>query len=177
MYLKKFLPFLLAFVLPIVAIYAWWGGFSPVSLSEGERGPYTYAYLEHSGDYSKLPDVADEVRGLLRDGKVAHGLPITVLFSNPDLVDVGQRRARTGYLVEPGTRVREPLRIDTIPVRPVLIAQVRAGALLAPSRVYPALDRYAQARGSGIRMPTVEIYEASGTPLRMGLMSVEMTRP
>jgi hypothetical protein len=174
---KKFLPFLLAFVLPVIGIYAWWGGFSPVDIREGMRGPYTYAYLEHSGDYSKLPEVADEVRGLLKDGKVAYGLPIAVLYSNPDLVDVGKRRSRAGYLVAPGIQVRAPLQIDTLPARPVLIAQVRAGPLLAPSRAYPALDHYLQARGSGIRMPTVEIYEPSGTPLRMGLLTVEMPRP
>ena len=174
---KKFLPFLLAFVLPVIAIYAWWGGFSPVAIREGVRGPYTYAYLEHSGDYSKLPEVADEVRGLLKDSKVAYGMPISVLYSNPDLVDVGKRRARTGYLVAPGIQVRAPLQIDSLPARPVLIAQVRAGPLLAPSRAYPALDRYLQARGSGIQMPTVEIYEPSGTPLRMGLLTVEMPRP
>lgn len=174
---KKFLPFLLAFVLPIVAIYAWWGGFSPVDIKEGMRGPYTYAYLEHSGDYSKLPDVANEVRGLLMDSKVAYGLPITVLYSNPDLVDVGKRRSRTGYLVAADVKVRAPLQIDSVPTRPVLIAQVRAGRLLAPSRAYPALDHYLQASGGGIRMPTVEIYEPSDSPLRMGLLSVEMPRP
>jgi hypothetical protein len=174
---KKFLPFLLAFVLPILAVYAWWGGFNPVDIREGVRGPYTYAYLEHTGDYSKLPDVADEVRGLLKDAKVAYGLPITILYSNPDLVDVGKRRSHTGYLVAADAKVRAPLKIDSLPARPVLIAQVRAGRLLAPSRAYPALDRYLQARGSGIRMPTVEIYEPSGTPLRMGLLTVEMPRP
>ncbi len=174
---KKFLPFLLAFVLPVAAVYAWWGGFSPVDIREGMRGPYTYAYLEHSGDYSKLPEVAEEVRGLLKDGKVAYGLPISVLYSNPDLVDVGKRRSRTGFLVAVDARVRAPLQIDSVPPRPVLIAQVRAGNLLAPSRAYPALDRYLQAKGGGIRMPTVEIYEPSGSPFRMGLLTVEMPRP
>jgi len=174
---KKFLPFLLAFVLPIAVIYAWWGGFAPVDIREGVRGPYTYVYLEHTGDYSKLPEVADEVRGLVKDSKLAYGLPITVLYSSPDLVDVGKRRSRTGYLVAAGVQVRAPLQIDSLPTRPVLIAQVRAAPLLAPSRAYPALDRYLQAHGSGILMPTVEIYEPSGTPLRMGLLTVEMPRP
>lgn len=175
MYLKKFLPFLLAFVLPIVAIYAWWGGFNRVDITEAVRGPYTYAYLEHSGDYSKLPELGAQARDLLKN--VAHGAPITVLYSNPDLVNVGERRARTGYLLAADGAVRAPLRIDRIPARRVLVARVQAGHLLAPSRVYPALDRYMQARGGGIRMPTVEIYEPSDSPLRMGLLSVEMPLP
>ena len=176
-HIQKLLPFLLAFVLPIVAIYAWWGGFGPVDIREGMGGPYTYVYLEQQGDYSKLPDLAEEVRGLLKDGKVKVGQPITVLYSNPDLVDVGKRRARTGYLIAPGTRVRAPLQIDVLPARQVLYARLRAGLLIAPSRAYPALDRYLQARGGGIQMPTVEIYQPSGSPLRMGLFTVEMPRP
>lgn len=172
---KKFLPFLLAFVLPIVVIYAWWGGFNSVDIKEAVRGPYTYAYLEHTGDYAKLPELGAQARDLLKN--VAHGAPITVLYSNPDLVDVGERRARTGYLLAAGSEVRAPLMIDHIPARRVLLAEVQAGHLLAPSRIYPALDRYMQTRGGGIRMPTVEIYEPSDSPLRMGLLSVEMPLP
>lgn len=170
--LKKLLPFLLAFILPIVSIYAWWGGFNPVEIREEVRGPYTYAYLEQRGDYSRLPPLAEEARDLLKG--VAHGQPITVLYSNPDLVDVGERRARTGFLVAADVKVRAPLQIDSVPARPVLVAEVRAGHMMAPSRAYPALDRYLQARGGGIRMPTVEIYAPSDTPLRMGVLTVEM---
>lgn len=171
---KKFLPFLLAFVLPLLAIYAWWGGFNPVTIETGVRGPYTYAYLEHSGDYSKLPERVVEARQALLAAKVAPGQPITVLYSNPDLVDVGERRARTGFLVAPGTRLPPPLLVDTLPARPVLLARVRAGSLLAPGRAYAALDQYLQARGQGIRMPTVEIYEPADSVLRMGQLTVEM---
>jgi hypothetical protein len=174
---KKSLPFLLAFVLPLLAVYAWWGGFSRVDISVGVRGPYTYAYLEASGDYAKLPDLTTEVRLQLKGDKVEHGLPITVLYSNPDLVDVGKRRARTGFIVPAGIHVRAPLRIDTIPARAVVIAQVRAATLLAPSRAYTALDHYMQGQGGGIRMPTVEIYESTGTPLQTGLLTVEMPAP
>jgi hypothetical protein len=175
--LKKFLPFLLAFVLPLVLIYVWWGGFNPVTITETTAGPYTYAYLEQLGDYSKLPELAMAARKELAAAKLIPGNPITVLYSNPDIVDVGKRRARTGFLVPPGSRVKPPLEIDTIPARNILAVRVQAGNLLAPSRVYLALDRYLQARGQGIRMPTVEFYEPSGSPLRMGWLTVEMERP
>lgn len=174
MIVKKFLPFLLAFVLPLVAIYAWWGGFAPVSIETAERGPYTYAYLEQRGDYSKLPELAAKAREELERTGVEYGQAITVLFSNPDLVEVNDRRARAGYLVAEGTRVPEPLAVDHIPARPVLLVQVRAGHMLAPSRAYLALDRHLQTLGTGIRMPTVEFYQPSGGALKMGLFSLEM---
>jgi hypothetical protein len=175
--LKKLLPFLLAFVLPLLLVYAWWGGFNPVSISETASGPHTYAYLEQKGDYSKLPSLAVEARDELVAARVTPGKPITVLYSNPDLVEVGERVARTGYLVPAGTRVRPPLAVDTLPKRTVLVAQVQAGNLLAPSRAYLALDRYLQARGQGIRMPTVEFYEPSDSALHMGRFTVELPWP
>lgn len=171
---KPFVPFLLAFVLPLVIIYAWWGGFRDVDIQAGMGGPYVYAYLERKGDYSKLPDLAGGVAKELAAQKIEPGLPITVLYSNPDLVDVGQRVGRAGFLLPPGAQVRPPLLQDTVPARPVLIARIQAGSLLAPGKAYAALDAYQQGRGRGIVMPTVEIYRPSGTPLEMGILTVEM---
>jgi len=119
-FLKKSLPFLLAFVLPLVLVYAWWGGFNPVDIREDTAGPYTYAYLEQKGDYSKLPDLADQVYTSLKADGIQPGLPITVLYSNPDLVAVNDRLGRTGFLVAPGSQPKPPLAVDTIPLRRVL---------------------------------------------------------
>jgi hypothetical protein len=171
---RHLLAFLLAFVLPLVAIFAWWGGFRDVTLESGVAGPYRYAYLEQKGDYSKLPELAGKVADELKAQKIEPGLPITVLYSNPDLVDVGERVGRTGFLLPEGAQVRPPLLQDTLNARPVLKARIQAGSLLAPSKAYAALDAHQQARGRGIVMPTVEIYESSGTPLRMGVLTVEM---
>lgn len=174
MHYKKFLPFLLAFVLPLLGIYAWWGGFAPVHIGEATRGPYTYAYLEHTGDYAKLTEPQAHVLHDLKQAGIAPGHTITVLYSNPDIVPRAQRRARAGYLVPAGARPPAPLQVDLIPARQVLTASVQAGIMLAPSRAYQALDDYLQARGRGIAMPTVEIYEAADSVWRMGVLTVEM---
>ncbi|MBI5331924.1 MAG: hypothetical protein HZB71_15090 [Betaproteobacteria bacterium] len=175
--LRKLLPFLLAFVLPLVLSYAWWGGFNAVVIEPASGGPYTYAYLEQKGDYAKLPDLAGEVHAALLAQKIEPGLPINVLYSNPEVVDVGERVARTGYLIPEGVAVKHSLAVDRIPARQVLRARLQASPLLAPSRVYLALDRHQQARGRGIRMPTVEIYRPTGSVWRMGELTVEMDAP
>ncbi len=174
MLLKRLMPFLLAFALPLLLIYIWWGGFNSVDIREARRGPYTYAYVEHIGDYAKLTDKQIDVRNALGDQKIAPGLGITVLYSNPDVVPKDARRARTGYLVPPGSQISEPLNLDTIPERLVVAARVQAGILLAPSKAYLALDKFMQARGRGIAMPTVEIYEPAPSGFSMGILTVEM---
>jgi DNA gyrase inhibitor GyrI len=172
---RRFLPFLAAFVLPLLVVYAWWGGFNKVEIIEGQvRGPYHYAYVEHQGDYSKLPDQQAKVEKYLLAAKIKPGSAITVLYSNPDVVNVNERRARVGYLVPASAKVYDPIKLGDIPARSVLLARVQAAVLLAPSRVYQRMDRYLQQQGRGIRMPTVEIYEPSGSPMRMGVLTVEM---
>lgn len=170
-------PFLLAFVLPLILVYAWWGGFNAVSIEETVRGPYRYAFLTHVGDYSKLPDIQQKVAVALERQGLQHGLPITVLLDDPAVVEVNARRARTGYLLAADVQVAEPLQVDTLPARQVLLLQVEAAHLLAPSRAYSHLFDWLEQRGTAIRMPTVELYEASDSALKMGRLSVEMELP
>lgn len=174
---KRLLPFLLAFVLPLVAVYAWWGGFNPVVIGQAVRGPYTYAYVEHIGDYAKMADRLPQVRKTLEQAGIQPGAAISVLYSHPHRVARGERRARVGYLVPPETIAPPSLQIDTLVERRVLTARVRAAMVLAPSRAYQALDGYLKAAGRSLTMPTVEIYEASGSVLRPGLLIVEVESP
>lgn len=175
--LKRLLPFLLAFVLPLVGVYAWWGGFNRVQIDVEMRGPYTYAYVEHTGDYAKLADQLPRVREVLERAGIQPGAAISVLYSHPDVVARSDRRARVGYLVAPGATVPASLQIDDLPARRALIARVRAAMPLAPSRAYQALDGYLRQAGKPITMPAVEIYEASGSVLRPGLLTVEVESP
>ena len=173
---RSWLPFLLAFVLPLLLLYAWWGGFAAVEIAPAVRGPYTYAYLEKAGDYSQLPALELKVEQALQAQGIALGTPITVLLSNPDTVIVNERRARVGYEVAPGTEVQAPLALATIPERPVLEVRVQAGRALAPGRAYAALDAHLQAQGRGIAMPTVEHYQPATSSYRMGVFTLEMDR-
>lgn len=174
---KKWIPFLTAFVLPIVIIYTWWGGFNPISIEADQmRGPYSYAYLEQKGDYSKLPSLQAQVAKALADQHVVAGLPITVIYSDPEHVPMADRLARTGYLIEPGIKVASPLKQDVVDARPVLLVQVKAAVALAPSRAYQALTKYLKQHGQTIRMPTVEIYQPSDSVWRNGNLSVEMAQ-
>lgn len=108
---KSWLVILLAFVLPLLLVYSWWGGFNAVRIEQGERGPYTYAYLAHTGSYATLPE-----QGIMP------GEPINVLFDDPRHVPPNQLRTYTGYRVQAGDAVRPPLKRGEIPRRAVLIA-------------------------------------------------------
>ena len=174
---KHWPAFILAFVLPLLAVYWWWGGFNAVVVAEMESGPHFYAYLEHEGDLGKLPKTQARVFALLEQAGIAPGDTITVLLTDPRKGGKGEQRAKTGYRVPPDAKLPKELMSEMIPRRKVLAAKVRAAVALAPSKAYQALADSLAPQGRDITLPAVEIYRPSGTPARVGELTVEIAAP
>lgn len=165
---KHWLPFLLAFVLPLVLTYWWWGGFNPASIETASRGSYHFAYMTQKGDYSKLPEKQQEVLGRLQKQGVAAGTSITLLLNDPRATPKRDWSAQVGYLVDAQASVSEPLAIGDIPVRQALVVKVKAQMLLAPGKAYSALIDYLDEHHMTLNPPTVELYQD-------GVLTVEMS--
>lgn len=174
---KQWLAFVLAFVLPLVGVYWWWGGFNSVKVMETESGPYLYAYLEHAGDIAKLPKTQEKVFALLKQAGIEPGDTITVLLTDPRTTPKPDQRARTGYRIPIDAKLPRELRLDILARRRVLSATVHAAVMLAPSKAYQALDDHLDKQGLELTMPAVEIYRPSGSPTRVGELTVEISLP
>ncbi len=174
--LKKQWPaFLLAFVLPLVAVFWWWGGFNAVSVSETEAGPYRYAYLDYEGPISNMRKTQRQALAAFDAAKVPAGDTINVILTDPRAAN-GKVRAQLGYLLAEDAPLPEGLTEGRIERRPVVSAQVHAAVLLAPSKAYQALADAMEARGQAITMPTVELYRPGGQKYRIGNFTLEMNR-
>jgi hypothetical protein len=165
---KQWLPFLLAFVLPLILIYWWWGGFNQVSFEVAQRGPYHFAYMTQKGDYSKLPEKQQEVLGRLQQQGVTAGIPVTLLLKDPRNTPKRDWTAQVGYLVDAQARVSEPLSLGDVPARQALVVKVKAQLLLAPGKAYAALIEYLDEHQLKFNLPTVELYQD-------GVLTVEMS--
>lgn len=166
---RQWLPFLLAFALPTLGILWWWGLFSTASVEVAERGPYRYAYLEAEGPYSKLVTKRGEVEGALRQHGAELHRSITIIFDDPRTTSDDKLRARTGFLIAPDFNPPAPLQVDTVPTRRVLTASIKAHPVFAYGKVYAALLDYTQRHHMRLRMPTVELYDASVLTVEMPL--------
>ena len=177
MFKKQWPAFLLAFVLPLIGVYWWWGGFNSAKVTDGESGPYFYAYLEHSGDIAKLPKTQEKVFRLLKQAGIEPAETVTVLLTDPRKTAKRDQRARTGYRIPLDAKLPAELFSDVLPRRRVLSAKVQAAAMLAPGKAYQALHDHLKKRGLDITLPAVEIYRPSGTPTRVGELTVEIEQP
>ena len=174
--LKKQWPaFLLAFVLPLLAVFWWWGGFNTVSVIETEAGPYRYAYLEYEGPISNLRKSQRAALDKFTAANVEAGDTISVVLTDPRAAE-GKVRAQVGYTLAESAPVPKGLSEGRIERRPVYAARVQAAVLLAPSKAYQALSDTLEARGQAIVMPTVELYRPAGQANRVGSFTLEMNR-
>ncbi len=175
MFKKQWPAFVLAFVLPLLAVFWWWGGFSAVSVSETEAGPYRYAYLDYEGPISNLRKSQRKALDEFNAAKVEAGDTISVILTDPRAAH-GKVRAQLGYTLAEDAPIPNGLKEGRIERRPVYSAQVQAAALLAPSKAYQALSDTLEARGQAIVMPTVELYRPAGKVGRIGNFTLEMKR-
>ena len=175
MFRKQWPVFLLAFVLPILLVYGWWGGFRAASITQVEAGPYRYAYLDYTGPISAMRKTQKTVLQAFVQSRIQEGDTFTVLLSDPRSQS-GQVRAQVGYTLMPGAVVPKGLKEGVIARRPVLAVSVHAAILLAPSKAYQALYEYLQRQAHDIKMPTVEIYRPAETVSEVGVFTLEMNR-
>jgi DNA gyrase inhibitor GyrI len=167
---KNWLYFLLAFAAPLVGIFWWVGGFTSARIETNQvRGPYHYAYLEHSGDYAKLPEKQREAFLALEAQGVAHGAAITLMQNDPRNTARDKLTAQTGYLVATGVSVREPLKLADVPARPVIVVGLRAHPRLAAGKAYAALLKYLKENSMKLKLPTLEIYQNSTLTVEMDI--------
>jgi len=107
--LKKQWPaFVLAFVLPLLAVFWWWGGFNSVSVTETDAGPYRYAYLDYEGPISDMRKSQRTALDKFTVAKVAAGDTISVILSDPRAAN-GKVRAQLGYTLADAAPIPEGL--------------------------------------------------------------------
>lgn len=161
--------FLIVFLLPVLLILWWWGLFSSARIETGERGDYYYAYLDAEGPYSKLTSKQEEVLFTLKQQGIAPGAQITLILSDPRTTPYKELKARTGFLIAKDQMPAAPLKIETIPLRKVVIAEIKAHPLFAYGKAYSALLDYSEQHNMTLHLPTLEIVEASVLHVEMPL--------
>ena len=175
MFKKQWPAFVLAFIVPLLAVFWWWGGFNSVSVTETEAGPYRYAYLDYEGPISNMRKTQRKVLDEFNAAKVEAGDTISVILTDPRAAG-GKVSAQLGYILADNAPLPDRLKEGRIERRPVFTAQVHAVVLLAPSKAYQALSDTLEARGQSIVMPTVELYRPAGKATQIGTFTLEMNR-
>jgi hypothetical protein len=172
---KQLIYFVLAFVLPILAVLWWWGLFSTSQVTQQLSSSYRYVYLQAQGPYSKLADKQAEVRFLLKQQAITPGAEFTLVLSDPRTTPYSDLKARTGYLIGAQDQPKAPLLVGDVPAGSALVAEIKAHPLFAYGKNYAALLAYAKQHQIAFSLPTIEIMQHSVLRVEMPLASAPLS--
>lgn len=162
--------FLLAFALPLLLVFWWWGAFTSPAVENLPRPALRYAYLISEGDYSKVEDRQYEVRDLLKQQGIAAGQAITLIEHDPRITPGAQRQAQAGIMIaSDAPALKAPLQNGQLPERRALVVKARAHPFLAYGKAYGALLDYLKAQNIVLRLPVAETTHDNTLTIEMAL--------
>jgi len=161
-------------VLAIVAagLLAYMGVFSKVTVSEEKTGPYTYAYEQFVGPYSKTGPVFAYMCSSLKKDGVKTTKSLGVYYDDPKTVPQDKLKSDCGCVIENADlaklpKLLEKYTIRTLPAKNRIVATFPLrnmfSYMIGPMKVYPVLNKYAISKGYTIT-GVYELYDkAAGT--------------
>jgi len=166
---KQWPYFILAFVLPILVVFWWWGAFSTPDVQTLQRPALRYAYLVSEGDYSKVEDKQREVGDMLKQQGIEAGQAITLIEDDPRNTPAAKRRAQAGVVISAQANPKTPLLVGDLPERRALIVSAKGHPFFVYGKAYGALLNYLDQHGMKLQLPVAESTHANTLTIEMAL--------
>ncbi|HEY3327936.1 MAG TPA: GyrI-like domain-containing protein [Novimethylophilus sp.] len=166
---KQWPYFLLAFLLPLLAVFWWWGAFAAPEIKISPRKMVHYAYLVSAGDYSKVEERQREVRDLLKQQAIAAGQSLTLIENDPRTTPAARRKAQAGVVISGDAQPKVPLLEGTLPERDALVVSARGHPFFVYGKAYGALLDYLKQHGMALRLPVAETTRDNTLTIEMAL--------
>lgn len=167
--LKYIILALLVIAALLLAVYAYYGGFSEIQFRKVTRDAETLVYEEMKGDYSQCGPVMDRVYySLLNDYKVQTYKGFGLYYDNPKEVAKENLRSDIGCLLEKTdtakiASIAQKFKVKTYEGGDFIETQFpnkgMVSVLVGVMRVYPALDAYMKESGYVSKDAIMEIYD------------------
>ncbi len=130
------------------------------SIKVESKKRFKLAYIEHTGDYSKIPyqDDIQELYGWAKENKVRPGFyPIGIFHDPPDITSPDKLRSEVGIQVYSRGRSQGKIRVREVPAMKVATISHKGPASEYP-KTYDTLRRWVQNNGYEWAGPAIEVY-------------------
>ncbi len=152
----------IVFILFIALIIATWtmGMFSPVTISDQNRGPYYAVTLAHTGPYRGINEKIEIVSQMLEKRQIEHSVACGIFFDDSSVIPVESLRSEGGFLITDSIAVDSTFIFKKISKRFVVVASIEANPALAGFKTYPALNDWIKENPyhEDLSLPTIELY-------------------
>ncbi len=140
-----------AIVLFIVVFFFYMGTFSQVSITEQEKGPYTFSYVEHVGPYHEVGSVMTDLDNKMRDLGFNSTDGLGIYYDDPKKTPKEKLRCKVGSIITASDMDkieanRGTLNFETIEKKKYIVSEFPIknmfSYMLGPMKVYPAFGKY-----------------------------------
>lgn len=157
------------FIVAILAIYSFYGGFTTVAPGISKEGGETLVFEKITGDYSQSGIVSDRVyNSLLTDYDIETTKGFGIYYDNPKNVATDQLRADIGCIVDSEhldewEALQTNFEVTTFPLGEYLVAEFpykgKLSVLIGIFKVYPQLENYVKENNYQPDTPVMEIWD------------------
>ncbi|MBN1114835.1 MAG: GyrI-like domain-containing protein [Oligoflexia bacterium] len=165
----KYTMFLLAGIIVVVlGVLAYSGLFSSVEYVAMDMGPYTIAYQEFTGDYSRTGPVFEKVYKDLEAMGIKTTKGMGIYYDDPKTTPRDQCRSDIGVIVDEPTMdvvkaIRESYEIKIVPEGKYLVAEfpyrTKLSILIGVFKAYPELENEIRQNGY-VQKECMELYDS-----------------
>ncbi len=159
--MKKFFKWVLIVIAVLVlaglAFMAYMGLLTAPKVSEMKMGPYLFVYEEFTGPYMDTGKVFEKVYAAVKADGIETKRGLGVYFDDPSKVAADKLRSQCGLVIEEENFAKFALiagkyRSKVIRASDSIVAEFPIRNALSyafgPMKAYPALEKYAQAKGN-----------------------------
>lgn len=166
--MRGFIIGLCVLLILVIAVFAFLGAngfFYKPFAKEMKMGPYSYAYEDFTGAYSKTYPVFNKVYKMLTDANIENTIGIGLYHDDPALVEQSKLRSSCGSIIKEFDIEKAAgigLKIGNIPMRDSVVIEFPVKSsfayMFSPSKCYPVLEKYIADKGYKPQAP-FEIYD------------------
>lgn len=167
--MKIFIIILVALIVIVIAVYAYFGGFYTVKFRVEEQGGETFVYEKVKGDYRLSGEAMDRVYSvLLKDYGVSTTKGCGIYYDDPKKIEKSKLRSEAGCIIEDKEleKIKEiagKFETKVIPVKRYLVTEFpyknKMSVIFSLMKVYPAMNKYCKVNNLSGESPVMEIYD------------------
>ncbi len=166
-FLKNFLIFVIILIL-LALVNRWYlGGFTKLEAKEQPMGPYTIAYTNYVGVYSKIWPSMTKVYDILSGAGITSATGVGIYYDDPAVVSWANLRSDIGAVIasqDVGKLVsNKDIKITTIPPKTRIVVEFplknSLSYMIGAMKVYPVIAKYMKEKWYTNEVPMVELYD------------------
>lgn len=158
----------LVFVVLVVAFLVYMGTFSKVSIEEKKMGPYTYAFVSHTGAYSEVGKPMMELYDEMTKAGFGSVDGIGIYYDDPSKTPKEKMRSDVGSIIrsedtEKMEANKDKFNFATLEERKYIVTEFplknKMSFMFGPMKVYPAFNRYLEGKNMPAPSKGIEYYD------------------